>query len=153
LEPSLLSNPTGVCCATNTLEPPNGSPLAQIDSCAMASDLAPVAYQQWDFEKAQTTHSSPSSDTSASEFFDAEDKLRITPNMDEIREALAVESKPVFNKEYLSSEEALSPVVDDGTSEEEEDEEESEAELEVAELVEVDLWEEIRVFALDIAIT
>ncbi|KAF2421058.1 hypothetical protein EJ08DRAFT_702221 [Tothia fuscella] len=117
----------------------------------MAAELAPVAIQQWNFQKNQNVHRSPSSDTSSSEFFDAEDKLRITSNMEDVKQTVP---QPLFNKEYLSSEEALSPVIDETTSEEGDMEEGAvEEELEGSELVEIDLWEEIKVLALEIAIT
>jgi hypothetical protein len=118
----------------------------------MAADLAPAPFQQWSFEKAQAREDSPVSDRSA-DFYDAEDKLRISPTMNEIRAALNATS-PVFNnKEYLSSEEALSPVMDEEPELSEAEELEEVVEIESEELTEVDLWEGIKVFALDIAIT
>jgi hypothetical protein len=118
----------------------------------MAADLAPAPFQQWTFEKRQSLENSPASERSE-DFFDAEDKLRISPNMNEIRAALLEKTEPVYNhKEYLSSEEALSPVMDEPELSDTEELEE-EVEMESEELTEVDLWEEIKVFALDIAIT
>jgi hypothetical protein len=120
----------------------------------MAADLAPAPFQPWSFDKAQSHQNSPASERSE-DFFEAEEKLRITPTMNDIRAALA-EKSPVFNnKEYLSSEEALSPVMDEPelSDAEELGEQQEEVEMEVEELTEVDLWEGIKVFALDIAIS
>jgi hypothetical protein len=137
-----------------TLEPQDGLRWLSLPPIlpTMAADLAPASFQQWSFEKAQAHEDSPVSESSE-DFYDAVDKIRIAPTMNEIRAALN-EKSPVFNnKEYLSSEEALSPVMDEEPELSEAEEIEADVEIEPEELTEVDLWEGIKVFALDIAIT
>jgi hypothetical protein len=89
---------------------------------------------------------SPQSTQSSEAFFDADEKLQIQPSMADIRSALEEKTESFMDKEYQSSEEALSPMVDDvELSEDEQD-------LEAAEDADDELWDDIKFFSLDMAI-
>jgi hypothetical protein len=116
----------------------------------MAADLAPASYSSWIFEKeTKTVGGSPQSTQSSEAFFDADEKLRIQPSMADIRSILHEETEPFMDQEYQSSEEALSPMVDDiDLSEDEQDMEAAED----ADDEEHELWDNIKFFNLDMAI-
>lgn len=117
----------------------------------MAADQAPASYSPWILEKqAKTVGGSPSSIQSSEVFFDANEKLRIqSPKMAEIsstlREPFNDKIEPFLEHEYQSSEEALSPILDDM--------ELSDEEKEMEPVVAGDgLWNDIKCFDLDMAI-
>lgn len=68
-------------------------------------------FQQWAFEKSmlEAEQRSPSESSSA-EFYEAEEKVRIKPNLEELKRTIEEQKSPaMFNEKYMSSEEALSP--------------------------------------------
>lgn len=74
----------------------------------MAADLSSPTYAAWGLDKPSIE---PESRSSSESFDNAEEKMRIVRNMADFRAALdEKETKVVFHKEYLSSEEALSPI-------------------------------------------
>jgi hypothetical protein len=115
----------------------------------MAGTLAPTTYSStWLFEKeTKTVGGSPQSTQSSEAFFDADEKLRVQPSMADIRAALEEKDELFMGNEYQSSEEALSPMVDDAElSDEERDD------VETAEDADGELWDDIKFFNLDMAI-
>lgn len=116
----------------------------------MAADLAPVSYSPWILEKqTKSVGGSPSSNQSSEAFFDANENLRIQPpKMVETSSTLRepFNDEPFLEQEYQSSEEALSPILDDMELSDEEQETEP--------VVAGDgLWNDIRCFDLDMAVS
>src|ERR1700761_2418999 len=73
-------------------------------------------FQKWSFEKAmlEARQRSPS-ELSSTEFLGAEEKVRITPNIEELKRTIEEQKSPAtFNERYMSSEEALSPSDQEG---------------------------------------
>jgi len=85
----------------------------------MASSPLSAEFQAWSFDKAmvEAQQRSPSESSSA-DFFDAEERMRITPNivnMEELKRNIEEQKSPTtFNERYMSSEEALSPTEHEG---------------------------------------
>lgn len=117
----------------------------------MAADLVPASFSPWILEKhTKTIGGTPSSVQSSEFFFDAKENLRSqSPNMAQIsstlREPFNDQIEPFLEQDYQSSEEALSPMLDDL----ELSDEEQEMEPVVAE---DGLWSDIKCFDLDMAI-
>jgi hypothetical protein len=74
----------------------------------MAAELSSPTYGHWGLDKPSIERQSRPSTES---FDNTEEKMRVAPSMAELRAALEEKkSKVVFHEEYLSSEEALSPI-------------------------------------------
>ncbi|TLD35929.1 hypothetical protein E2P81_ATG02232 [Venturia nashicola] len=116
----------------------------------MAADLAPTFGPPLILEKqTKSADERPSSIQSSEAFFDANEKLRIqTPNMSEISSTLSepFSDQAFLQHEYQSSEEALSLMLDDMDLSDEEQEMEPD-------VVEDGLWNDIKCFDLDMAIS
>jgi hypothetical protein len=118
----------------------------------MAVELDPSIphhFQSWSFKEAmiEAEQRSPS-EASSSDFFDAEEKLKVTSTMEDITKTLEKrKSAPVINERYLSSEEALSPLEHNLSSDAED-----EFDDDLGSIHEVDFSKPIRFGSCDMAI-
>jgi hypothetical protein len=71
-------------------------------------------FRPWTIDKMHSYHfGSPASEASATIFFDAEERIRIEPTMEDIQAALKEQTQATFDEAYQSSEEALSPLLEE----------------------------------------
>jgi len=101
-------------------------------------------FQAWSFEKAmlEAQQHSPSG-SSSSEFFDAEERVRITPSVADIKCNMDKHTtSTTFNERYMSSEEALSPTENDG----------EDSELEAASIYEAETAQAVKFGICDMAV-
>jgi hypothetical protein len=122
---------------------------------AMVDTPTQEHFRSWSYDKmGGYNNESPPSEISSGEFYDAEERVRISNTMEQLKAALKDHTQPGFDEEYQSSEEALSPMLQDEaaateeevTTDDESAGEESEDEFDlVSEL-------EAKAFKIDIAI-
>jgi hypothetical protein len=92
-------------------------------AATMAHDIRNDFGTTWSFEKAilESDQRSPSENSSA-DFSEAQEKFRITPKMEDIKQTIVEQKSPaLFNERYMSSEEQLSPTEHDSDTGPEDD--------------------------------
>jgi hypothetical protein len=105
-------------------------------------------FQPWSFHKMPNYQfESSASEVSTNVFFDAEERIRVESSMGDIAAALKELAQPVIDEEYQSSEEALSPMLEEDAGEESVGDEALGVDLEK----EIS-WSEVEAFKVDIAI-
>ncbi|KIW07156.1 uncharacterized protein PV09_02025 [Verruconis gallopava] len=117
-------------------------------------------FRSWSIDKtSQYSYESPASESSSGTYFDAEEKIRISAAMEDIGHVLKEQMTPSLEQEYQSSEEALSPMLDEETTgaeddyDEDEDEDEDDDDDDAEERNETQAsWTELEPYRIDVAV-